>query len=125
MEHQKVYDLSMEFSQKIWDLVALWSIFARDTNGKQIVRSADSVSANLKEGAGRYFFKDRNLFNIYSRGSLFETHCWLEKAVARKLIPRKDFEDLVVMHDLLLVEINRIIYNTRKQVKEEVRLTPH
>ena len=115
MEIQKVYALSMDFSQKIWDLVADWSFFARDTIGKQIARSSDSISANLKEGLGRYSFKDRNLFNIYSRGSLFETHCWLEKAIARKLISQKDFDELINDHDLLHFEINKIIKNTREQ----------
>jgi len=116
MEIQKVYYLSMDFSQRIWDLVAEWPIFARDTNGKQIVRSSDSISANLKEGLGRYSFKDRNLFNIYSRGSLFETHCWLEKALTRKLISREDFESLINDHDLLHFEINKMIKNTRDQI---------
>ncbi|MFA6126231.1 MAG: four helix bundle protein [Bacteroidales bacterium] len=115
MEVQKVYDLSMDFSQKIWDLVSEWPSFARDTNGKQIVRSSDSISANLKEGLGRYSFKDRNLFNIYSRGSLFETHCWLEKAIARKLISKEDFDRLINHHDFLHFEINKMIKNTREQ----------
>ncbi len=115
MEAQNVYRLSMEFSQKIWDLVATWPGFARETCGKQIVRSADSISANLKEGAGRYFYKERNQFNIYARGSLFETHCWLEKAINRNLIPKQDFEDLRRDFDLLQIEINRMIRNTRNQ----------
>ena len=115
MEVEKVYGLSMEFSQKIWILVEKWSIFARDTIGKQIVRSSDSVSANLKEGRGRYFFKDRNLFNIYSRGFLFETHCWLEKAVASK-ISQEEFEELLKDHDILHFEINKMIRSTREQI---------
>jgi four helix bundle protein len=120
MEAQKVYYLSMDFSQKIWELVATWPIFARDTNGKQIVRSSDSVSANLKEGFGRYYFKDRNLFNIYSRGSLFETHCWLEKALNRNLISKEDFDSLINNHDLLHLEINRMINSTREQAKNKL-----
>ena len=115
MDYKDVYSLSMVFSQRIWDIVKAWPYFAMDTIGKQLVRSADSVSANIKEGAGRYFFKDRNLFNYYSRGSLFETHCWLEKANARKLIQQEVFEDLIKDHDLLHLEINKMIKNTRDQ----------
>jgi len=121
MEAQKVYYLSMDFSQKIWDLVGTWPFFARDTNGKQIVRSSDSISANLKEGFGRYSFKDRNLFNIYSRGSLFETHCWLEKAITRQLISKQEFDGLINDHDLLHIEINRMINNTREQVNRKFK----
>ena len=116
MDHHEVYDLSMAFSQKIWDLATPWSFFVKDTVGKQIVRSADSISANLKEGLGRYHFRDRNLFNLYARGSLFETHCWLEKCYARKLITQLDFEDLIKKHHILELEINRIIRNTRDQI---------
>jgi four helix bundle protein len=117
MEIEDVYQLSMVFSQKIWDLVMFWPNFAKETNGKQIVRASDSVSANLKEGFGRYFYKDRNLYYVYSRGSLFETHCWLEKAIARKLISKNDFDDLINDHNILHMEINRMIRNTRKEIK--------
>jgi four helix bundle protein len=119
MDIQKVLDLSMEFSQKIWDFVVTWPIFARDTVGKQMVRSADSVSANLREGLGRYSFKDRSLFYIYSRGSLFETLCWLEKAKTRNLISNEDFNALSNSHDLLLFEINKMIKNTREQIPQK------
>jgi four helix bundle protein len=116
MDAQKVFDLSMECSQKIWDRVMEWKYFEKDTIGKQLVRSADSVSANLIEGAGRYHFKDRNLFSIYSRGSLFETHCWLEKAKNRGLITKPQFDELKMDYDLLHLEINKMIQNTRRQI---------
>jgi four helix bundle protein len=115
METHEIYLLSMAFSQRIWDLVDVWSRFSHDTVGKQLVRSADSVSANLKEGRGRYHFKDRNLFNMYSRGSLFETQCWIEKAYTRKLLSKQDYAELCRMHDVLHLEINKMIKNTRIQ----------
>jgi four helix bundle protein len=34
-------------------MVAEWETFAKETLGKQIVRSADSVGANISEGFGR------------------------------------------------------------------------
>ncbi len=115
MEANKVYQLSMRFSQRIWDLVSDWPNFARETCGKQIVRSADSISANLKEGAGRYFYKERNQFNIYARGSPFETQCWLAKSLTRNLISDIDYEYLFKEFNLLQIEINRMIRNTRNQ----------
>jgi len=116
MDHNEVYNLSLVFSQKIWDLVQRWPAFAKDTNGKQIVRSADSVSATLKEGFGRYFYKDRNVFNYYSRGSLLETHCWLVKAHNRNLLTTEQFESLLIDFNVLQIEINRMIKNTRDQI---------
>ena len=54
--------------------------------GKQLVRSADSVAANLSEGFGRFFYKENRRFCYFSRGSLYETFTWIEKAHNRGLI---------------------------------------
>jgi four helix bundle protein len=118
MEINEIYQLSMKVSQQIWDIVMIWPYFARETIGKQMVRSADSVSANLKEGLGRYSYKDRNLFNIYARGSLFETQCWLEKASARNLIEGETMATLSRDFNLLHLEINKMIKHTRAQLQK-------
>jgi len=112
MDYNDVYRLSMEFSQSIWELVQGWPRFAQDTVGKQIVRSSDSVSATLKEGFGRFFFKDRKLFYYYSRGSLAETSCWLEKSLRRNLISTDEYDRLCDQQNKLLFNINRIIKDT-------------
>ena len=62
-----------------------WDTFEKNTIGKQIVRSADSIGANIAEGYGWFFYKDRRLFCFYSRGSLVETIHWLEKCRARDM----------------------------------------
>ncbi len=54
----KVYQLSMEIGEQVWSLVMPWDYFAKDTVGKQVVRSADSIAANISEGFGRYSYKD-------------------------------------------------------------------
>ena len=46
----EVYQLSEIFSDTIWDIVRRWDNFYKDTIGKQIARSADTVSANIAEG---------------------------------------------------------------------------
>ena len=53
LEDLRVYNLSMELGEMIYKNVETWSIFDKDTLGKQIVRSADSVAANISEGFGR------------------------------------------------------------------------
>ena len=50
----RVYQLAETISNEIWFIVKKWEDFAKDTMGKQIVRSADSVGANIAEGHGRY-----------------------------------------------------------------------
>jgi four helix bundle protein len=53
-----IYNDSMKLSNKIWDIVNVLDYFVKDTIGKQLVRSADSISANISEGYGRYSFKE-------------------------------------------------------------------
>ena len=58
----RVYQLAEKISNEIWFIVKKWDDFARDTMGKQIVRSADSVGANIAEGHGRYSYQDNQRF---------------------------------------------------------------
>jgi four helix bundle protein len=51
---------------------------AAETIGNQVMRSAGSVPANIAEGYGRYSQAAyRNHLSI-ARGSLFETHSWID-----------------------------------------------
>ena len=80
---------------QIWEEVIQWNQFSKDTVGKQLVRSADSISANLSEAYGRYSFPDRKRFAYYARGSLCETINWINKAVQRDLIIKDRGEELL------------------------------
>lgn len=84
----EIYREAMRLGEVVWDHVVRWDYFARDTIGKQFVRSADSIAANLSEGYGRHFFKESIHFYHYSRGSAEETQTWIEKAANRGLIDK-------------------------------------
>src|SRR5688500_6050287 len=86
LEDFKAYNLAMELGEDVWAIVMAWGYFEKDTIGKQFVRAADSIAANLSEGLGRYHYKEAKNFSYYSRGSLFETKTWLRKAHNRKLV---------------------------------------
>jgi four helix bundle protein len=60
------------------------------TMGIQVIRSADSIAANLAEGYGRYTPADRKKFYLYARGSLEETKAWLRKAIRRRVVESPD-----------------------------------
>src|SRR5690606_41915432 len=62
-----------DLAERVWEIVINWDYFLKDTIGKQLVREADSVAANLSEGFGRFFYKENRQLCYYSRGSLFET----------------------------------------------------
>ncbi|WP_333255067.1 four helix bundle protein [Microcoleus sp. S13_C5] len=57
----------------MWFSVKKWDDFAKDTRGKQIVQSADSVGANIAERPGRYRYQDSQRFVKIARGLLNET----------------------------------------------------
>ncbi|PWK78144.1 four helix bundle protein [Mucilaginibacter oryzae] len=76
-------------------LVAKWEYFAKDTLGKQIVRSSDSIGANIAEGFGRYDYKENKNFCYFSCGSVIETKGWLKKAKTRNLINEEDYQSLL------------------------------
>lgn len=72
-ESLRVYQLSELLADEIWAIVVKWNVFARDTVGKQLVRAADSIGANIAEGSGRGTFVDNRRFVRIARGSLNET----------------------------------------------------
>lgn len=92
LEELRVYQLSMSLAEQVWEIVIKWDYFAMDTIGKQLIKSSDSVAANLSEGFGRYFYKEERQFCYYSRGSLYETKTWLTKAFNRGLLSNEEFE---------------------------------
>jgi four helix bundle protein len=93
-EDLEVYKLSEKLANEIWFIVQQWDYFAKDTLGKQIVRSADSVCANIAEGRGRYNYQDNQRFIKIARGSLYETICWLRLAYTRKLLNSEQIEKI-------------------------------
>ena len=88
-EKLQVYNLSEKLADEIWNIVIKWDNFAKNTVGIQIVKSADSVGANIAEGTGRTGIKDKKRFITISRGSLYETIHWLRRSYKRKLLTKE------------------------------------
>jgi four helix bundle protein len=93
-ESLRVYRLSEKLADHIWQVVLTWNNFARDTVGKQVVRSADSIGANLSEGSGRGRYLDNKRFVRMARGSLNETQHWLRRAYKRNLLTKSQIDKL-------------------------------
>ena len=108
-ENLEVYQLAEAVADAIWNTVANWSNFARDTVGKQLVRAADSIGANIAEGAGRGTYKDNRRFIHIARGSLFETKHWLRRAYRRQLLSQAEVDQLKPMLDELGPRLNAFL----------------
>ena len=114
LEELQVYSLSMEMAERIWNIVIEWDYFTKDTIGKQLVRAADSIAANLSEGFGRYHYKENANFSYYSRGSLYETKTWLIKAHNRDLVSDVIFEVFIYQIDNIGIKLNNYIKSIGK-----------
>jgi len=80
------------------------------------VRSADSISANITEGFGRYHYKENKNFLYYSRGSTFETLDWLLKSSRRDLIDEEITQGLKLKLDDFLIKLNAYIKSIGRKV---------
>ena len=105
-ETLKVYQLAEKLADEIWGIVAGWDHFARDTVGKQIVRAADSIGANIAEGTGRGSFADNRRFVRTARGSLNEVKHWLRRAYSRGLLDPNRVKHLRPVIDELTPKLN-------------------
>mgnify|MGYP003945175623 CR=1 FL=1 len=109
LEDLVVYNLSEVISDKIWDVVMRWDYFAKDTIGKQLCRAADSISANIAEGYGRYHYKENKNFCYYSRGSILEVKSFLRKSKNRNLISEDSYSELYAELQTIHLKLNAYI----------------
>ena len=105
-EKLRVYQLPEELADGIWQLTLSWEHFAMDTIGKQIVRGADSIGANIAEGVGRGSFQDNRRFVRNARGSLYETKHGLRRAYSRRLLTDSQVERIKPLIDELTPKLN-------------------
>ncbi|PYS81132.1 MAG: four helix bundle protein, partial [Acidobacteria bacterium] len=90
---------------------------AKDTVGKQIVRSADSIGANIAEGSGRGSHQDNRRFVRMARGSLYETMHWLRRSYMRKLLSQAEVKKLQVLIEELTPKLNAYLRSVDQRVK--------
>ena len=118
-EKLQVYQLSEKIADSIWDIVVAWDSFAKDTVGKQIVRSADSIGANIAEGSGRGSHQDNRRFVRMARGSLYETIHWLRRSYVRKLLSQSEVKKLRVLIEELTPKLNAFLRSVDQRVKSQ------
>ena len=111
-----IYKNALKLGKEIWNFVVKWDYFSRDTIGKQLIRSVDSIAANISEGYGRHFFKEELRFLFYARGSLNETKTHLKIANTRNLISNDDYNNLIEEIEVLGKMLNGFINSINKKL---------
>ncbi len=86
---------------------------------QQIRRSAQSVSANLAEGHGRFYYQDNVRFCYIARGSLTETYTHLLLARDLNYIPDYLFSQLNSQIEELIRIINGYIAYLKRSKRGE------
>ncbi len=84
--------------------------------GKQLLRSATSVSANLVEGSGSVSDKEFINFLAIARKSSLETQHWLDLLLESKTLPEKTIQPF----QKEAIEIGKILTTTLKNKKSKL-----
>ena len=108
-ENLRIYQLAETLADKVWNIAVKWDFFAKDTVGKQLVRAADSVGANIAEGSGRGSNQDYKRFLKIARGSLNETRHFLRCAYRRKLVTPEEANEISPIIEELTPKLNAYI----------------
>lgn len=85
----------------------------------QIKDSARSVSANIAEGYGRYYYQEAIKFCRISRGSLLETYDHLSSALDEDYITLEKFNELKLQYEHLLKLLNGYIAYLKHRKQED------
>lgn len=115
LEDLRIFNTAEEIGDRVWALVAKWNYFEKGTIGNQLVRSADSIGANIAEGYGRHHKNDNLRFLFIARGSLQETKTWIKKVQRRKIVDYEAGESILIMLKQLEMSLNAFISAKRRE----------
>ena len=104
------YRKALFFYDLVWkDIDKLRPDIRGEAIAKQLIRSAGSISANLEEGHGRGYGKQRNWFIKIAIGSARESKGWYWRA--HRLLPQEVIDHRLSLADeiiaLLVSELSR------------------
>lgn len=104
-----VYKLACEMSERVWAIYVEMPQYLKNHMGDQLLRSVDSIAANIAEGYGRFHYKDQIRFLYISRGSLFETAHWLSVLFQRDIISKDSMEGIQALAEIEGKKLNQYI----------------
>ena len=114
-EDLEIYQVSVEVAIEVYRLTKKFP--KEETYGivDQLKRAVTSIGANIAEGFGRFYFKDKLVFFYHSRGSLFEVKHFLEISFRMGYITDEEKNNLFIKLNNLSVKLNNFISSIGKQ----------
>src|SRR5882672_6553985 len=116
-EKLQVYQLSEKLADGIWKVVLVWNPFARDTVGKQIVRSADGVGANIAEVAGEEALWIIAVSSEWPVVRYMKLFTGLRRAYVRGLLSQAEVRKLRVLVEELSPKLNAYLRSVDQRAK--------
>ncbi len=113
VENLRIYQQAEIIADQIWQLSSRWGSFARETVGKQLARSADSIGANIAEGCGKSGDREFARFLQISMGSSSELEYHILLAHDLGFLGDSDYEKL----ESEIVEVKRMLTGLIKTLK--------
>jgi four helix bundle protein len=118
LEDLRILKNAEDIADAVWKQVVVWDEFAKDVVGKQIARAADSIGANIAESYGRFNYGEKLQFLYYSRGSLFETKYWLNRALTRGLMEAVEVKGYAARLSDVARQLNTFASSLKSQRKD-------
>jgi four helix bundle protein len=118
LEDLKILKTAEGIADAVWKHVVQWDEFSRDVVGKQLTRATDSIGANIAESYGRFNYGEKLQFLYYSRGSLFETKYWLNRALTRELMQPGEVKDYADRLSDVARQLNSFASSLKSQRKD-------
>lgn len=118
LEDLRILKIAEGIADAVWKRVIQWEQFAKDVVGKQMTRAVDSVGANIAESYGRFNYGEKLQFLYYSRGSLFETKYWLNRALVRELMKAEEVKEYAARLSDVARQLNMFANSLKSQRKD-------
>lgn len=108
-----VWQKSVELSKEIYKITEKFPQFEKFATTSQIIRSCNSIGANIAEGIGQLYLKKEISFFSIALGSTTETRHWIVIALQNDYITKDEFDAL----DSKLEEIKKMILGYVNKLK--------
>ena len=104
-----IWQVGYSLQKEIYKLVLTFPKREMYSLSDQLLRSANSVIANIAESHGRFHFADKIRILYITRGEIEETQSHLIVACSRKYLIQEECRKLIDEYERLKIKVNNYI----------------